>query len=333
METNQVKFLSGRYQAVTVAKGYTAQTTLTNFMDNSAIGDIAIVKKSDNTIYDGTSAIPANTEIYLIKKLRGSYKSYPSFVFKPSGYAERYAVISSVIGSVGVLPIKRVTVSFGGNSDCGNSINGYADPLVTYVLAIMYYTYEGIPDTIEYSYVPKSGDTIENVVNALIAKMNNAVSFENAGRTLRATAGSTTVTAVSGQTPGTIVFDITGKTFQNITIGISGFCKQSVADLVIGKRPINGYDDVAQYEAEGLVIDGRLTKQDVLPPLDDVSKPDYVTSGYASNSLFTAYQLERFNKEKAQVAGEDMKSKTYFETIYALNSSAVATKLTTLFGL
>lgn len=337
MNTNQIKFFSGRYQAVTIAKTYTAQSTLDNFISNAVAGEIAIVKKSDNTIYDGTVAIAANTEVYLVKKMTDgvSYKAYPTFVYKPSTspLITRYATATSTVGASGALPVKRLVISYGGTADCGNSINGFADPSVTYQLAFIYNLYHGVTDSIEYTYVPKSGDTIADVVNALIAKANDPVSFENLNRQLGATIGSVTNVAVSGSTPGTLTFNITGKTYQNFTLGFIGFCKSVMTNLVLGSSPINGFDDVLQYEKESLVVDGRKTTQDLLPPLQDITGVKYLVNDYAPTQLFTAFQLERVNTEKAHVAGEGVKTKTYHETIYTPNGSAVATKLTTLFGL
>lgn len=336
MNTNQIKFFSGRYQAVTIAKTYTAQTTLNNFISNAVLGEIAFVKKSDNSVYDGTVAIAAGTEVYLIKKLNnGSYKSYPSFIYKPTVATSiaRYATATVSIGSAGVVPVKRVVVSFGGTSDCGNSINGFADPLQTYQLAVIYSSYHGVMDSIEYTYVPKQGDTMADVVTGLIAKMNSTISFENMGKQLRATAGAVTTVAVSGTTPGTLTFDITGATFQNFTLGTIGFCKVVQTNILFGSSPINGYADVLQYESEGMVVDGVKTKQSLLPPLVDITPVNFLVDDYPETTLFTAFQLERVNSETAAVAGEGIKSKTYFETVYTPNGSTVATKLTLLLGL
>lgn len=337
MNTNQIKFFSGRYQAVTIAKTYTAQTTLNNFISNAVVGEIAIIKKSDNSVYDGAvTPIAAGTEVYLIKKLsNGSYKSYPSFIYKPTSATSiaRYATATVSIGSAGVIPVKRLVVSFGGTSDCGNSINGFADPLQTYQLAVIYSAYHGVMDSVEYTYVPKQNDTITDVVNGLIAKMNSASSFENMGKQLRATAGAVTTVAIVGTTPGTLTFDITGTTFQNFTLGVSGFCKVVQSNILYGENPINGYADVLQYESEGMVVDGIKTKQSLFPPLQDIAPVNYLVDDYPETTLFTAFQLERVNSEVAAVAGEAVKSKTYFETIYTPNGSGVATKLTLLLGL
>lgn len=336
MRTQQVNYLSGRYKSVDIAKTYTAQTSLANFIANGVYGEIAIVKKSDNSIFDGTTAIPSETEVFLIKKVSNgdSYKSLPPFTFKSTNpRVSNYANITTVIGASGVVPVKRVVVSYGGTADCSGSVNGIADLREVYSLSVVYGVFNGVLDELNYTYSPAVGETIASVITKLITKATDPNSLENQGKQLRVSIGSVTTVIGTNPTPSTASFDVTGLNYLNFTLGISGFCSVVITDLFKGKQPINGYDDVLQMEKEGVIVDGRFFDKYVLPPFDNANVFNYLVDDFAPSTLFTGYQIDRVNVKKAELAGVAFHTNTYQELIFTPNGSAVATKLNTLFGL
>ena len=336
MRTQQVGYLSGRYKSVDVAKTYTAQTSLSDFIANALYGEIAIVKKSDNSIFDGTTVIPSETEVYLIKKVSNgdNFKSTPPFTFKSTNpRVSNYANITSVIGASGVVPVKRVVISYGGTADCGGSVNGIADLREVYSLSVVYGSFNGVLDELTYTYSPSVGETISSVITKLITKATDTNSLENQGKQLRISVGAVTTVVGTSPTPSTATFDITGLNFLNFTLGVNGFCSVVVTDLFKGKQPINGYDDVFQMEKEGVIVDGRFIDKYVLPPFDNAGVFNYLVDDFAPTTLFTGYQIDRVNVKKAELAGVAFHTNTYQELIFAPNGSAVATKLNTLFGL
>ena len=336
MRTQQVGYLSGRYKSVDVAKTYTTQTSLNDFISNALYGEIAIVKKSDNSIFNGTSVIPSETEVYLIKKINSGsgYKSLPPFTFKSTNpRVSNYANITTVVGASGTVPVKKVVVSYGGNADCGGSINGIADIREVYSLSVVYGLFNGVPDELTYTYSAFSGETISSVINKLITKATDSGSLENQGKQLRVSISGLTTVVGTNPTPSTTTFNVTGLNYLNFTLGVNGFCSVVVTDLFKGTQPINGYDDVLQMEKEGVIVDGRFISNYVLPPLENANSFNYLIDDFAPTTLFTGYQIDRVNTKKAELAGVSFHTNTYQELIFAPNGSDVTTKLNTLFGL
>lgn len=337
MRTQQVNYLSGRYKAVTVAKAYTAQTNLTAFINNAVFGEIAIVKKSDNTIFDGATAIPVNTEVYMIKKVNdlvNGYKSLPPFTFKATGArVTNYADITTVVGASGAVPVKRVVITYGGSADCGGSVNGMADVRELYSLSVVYGSFNGVLDELNYTYSPSGNESLMTVLTKLITKTTDQASLENQGKQMRVSISAPVIVAGVSPAPSTATFTVTGLNYQEFTLGVTGFCNVAVTNLVRGTQPVNSYLDVLQMEKEGLIVDGRTIDRYSFSPMDDFTVPHYVSSDSIPTTLFTGYQIDRVNKKKAEVAGDSIHTNTYQELIFVPNSSTVATKLNTLFGL
>lgn len=335
MRTQQVSYLSGRYKSVDIAKTYTAQTSLSDFIANALYGEIAIVKKSDNSIFDGTTAIPSETEVFLIKKLNNGagYKSLPPFTFKSTNpRVSNYANITTVVGVTGNVPVKKVTISYGGTADCGGSVNGIADIREVYSLSVVYGVFNGVLDELNYTYSCSPGETILSVINKLITKVTDPNSLENQGKQLRVSISGLTTVVGTSPTPSTTTFNVTGLNFLNFTLGVIGFCSVAVVDLVRGTQPINGYDDVFQMEKEGVIVDGRFFDKYVLPPFENANVFNYLIDDFAPTTLFTGYQIDRVNVKKAELAGVAFHTNTYQELIFAGNGTPVTAKLNTLFG-
>jgi hypothetical protein len=334
MKNLNATYLSGRYKSVHIGKTYTAQTTLALFIANAVIGEIGYVKKSDNSIFTGLSVIPDNTEIYLIKKIDGSYKSYPAFVYKPTVGIRvgSYGTVTKSVGQAGTTPVKRVLLSYGGSADCGNSINGIADIRQVYTLSITFGQYFGVPDSIDYFYSPASGETITSVISKLIDKVNDPYSVENQGKQQRVLINNV---VTSGTLPAltTTQFNVNGIDFQDIGIGIDGFCNVVITNVVSGTQPLNDMQNVLQFEKEGVIVDGRYINQHNLPPLQDSYKYNYLVPTYPVGTFFTGYQFELVNSEKSQVGGESLKSNSYYSIFFASVGGDVETKMNTLFNL
>ena len=336
MRTQQVGYLSGRYKSVDVAKTYTAQTSLSDFIANALYGEIAIVKKSDNSIFDGTTVIPSETEVFLIKKVNNgiNYKALPPFTFKSTNpRVSNYANITSVVGASGTVPVKRVVISYGGTADCGGSLNGIADIREVYNVSVVYGSFNGVLDELIYTYAPFPGETLTSVVNKLITKVTDPNSLENQGKQLRVSIAGVTTVAGTSPTPTTTTFNVTGLNFLNFTLGLSGFCSIVVTDLIRGTQPTNGYDDVFQMEKEGTIVDGRFINNYVLPPFENANVFNYLIDDFAPSTLFTGYQIDRINTKKSEAAGGGFLTNTYQELIFAQNGSPVTAKLNILFGL
>jgi len=332
MFTKNYQNTKGRFAGVLVALTYTAQTTYSAYINNAAEGEIAVINKADNSVFDGTSAITAGTEVFIVEKRNGDFKVEPSFKVGGTDYEKRTA-ITKQIGVAGASQVTQVVISCGGNgtADCGNCINCVADPLEDYSIGIIdKQTHDFVPDEQRFTVVALTNETVQALVTRITNRINDLTYPENA-RGQRVTASTPVVVAGSGSTPTTITFNLTGVSFAPFTVTSTGFCVITNTITTSPLDAVNGVTDIAYFEQEGIVADGKTSPLMVFPPLTDLTPNPTKFTSTISTSLFTVFEIKRDSNQVARTYNE--RDFNRYETmVVALNSTPVVTKLSTLFG-
>lgn len=332
MFTKNYQNTKGRFAGVLVALTYTAQTTYADYINNSIEGEIAVINKADNSIFDGTSAIPAGTEVFIVEKRNGDFKIEPSFVVGGTNYEKRSS-ITKQIGVAGTAQVTQVVISCGGNgtADCGNCINCVADPLEDYSIGIVdKQTHDFVPDEQRFTTVALTNETVQALVTRIVGRINDLTYPENA-RGQRVTASAPVVVAGSGSTPTTITFNLTGTTFAPFTVTSTGFCVITKTITTAGLDAVNGVTDISYFEYEGIVADGKTSPLMVFPPMTDLTPNPTRFASTVSTALFTVFEIKRDSNQIARTYNERDFNR-YDTMVVGLNSSTVVTKLATLLG-
>jgi hypothetical protein len=337
MNTRDFQYMRGRQGSVTLASTYTAQADIVAFLNSGANGELAVVNKATGVIYDGTTVVPAGTEVYLSVKRDGANFSSASFIFQgtnTSANTSSAVLVTKVIGVAASVQVVQVIISCGFNANCGNCINCVADPLEDYRIGIIEQrSQDFVPDELTYFQPANGTDTIQSVVAALVAQINDVSGATPTNRNGRqrvtastpvvANAGSTTVTT-------TVTFNITGLTERPFKVALGGFCYVVKNITTPALDAINGYADVRQYEKEGAVYDGDRYQQRAFPPLVEIDG-SHPTKLASSGTLYTLFQFE-VNKSFTSLTYKERDFQPSEQAIYVPNGGTLATKLATLFA-
>lgn len=331
MFTKNYQNTLGRYAGVMVALTYTTQTTYANYLANAVEGEIVIVNKADLSVFDGTAAISAGTEVFIVEKRNGDFKVEPPFVLG-SSFEQKTSIVKQV-GVAGTKQVTTVVISCGGNgtADCGNCINCVADPLEDYSIGIVdVQTHDFVPDEQRFTTVPLVNETIQALVTRITTRINDATYYENQ-RGKRVVASTPVVVDGSGSTPTTVTFTLTGDNFAPFIVTATGFCVITKTVTTVAKDAVNGVTDIAYFEGEGQSNDGKTSPMMVFPPMTDLTPNPTKFTSAVSTTLYTVFEIKRDSSQKAHTYNE--RDFNRYESIIAcVNSSTVATKLATMFG-
>lgn len=305
--------------SVQVATSYTTRATLALFLANAVNGELGVLKVSDGSIYDGTAVIPAGTEVAIITMLDGNLVQYPTFKAQDSTLS-----IKKQVGSAPVAQVSTVVLSF--DEDIKPDMKGYSiDVLDAEERDFLF------PNQL-YVYSNKKSDTWRNIIDKLVALINDTTAEPNRTNGKKVTASAITYVTGTGGALSTATFTLTSVGYGGVQtafkLAIEGFDDFSITETTAANTGVNTSVEVAEAEFDGGKFGGKTAYFEVLPPMIDQSGSP--TSLVVSGTLYTSYLYTSYKQYKNNASLLEINNDQIRQLVYVPNSSALVTKLDTM---